>query len=75
MIRFPVGNAKAIGLSAVAGLAAWKASNFSLDPSHIVEALTASTAGLAVPHNPSSSPVNEADSHIVTPYVNNVEEA
>ena len=38
MIRFPINNAKSIGLSAVAGLAAWKASNFSLDPTHLVEA-------------------------------------
>ena len=74
MIRFPINNAKSIGLSAVAGLAAWKASNFSLDPTHLVEALTSATAGLAVPHNPMSSPVNEADSHIMTPYANNIEE-
>ena len=74
MIRFPINNAKAIGLSAVAGLATWKASNFSIDPMHLVEVLTASTAGLAVPHNPMSSPTNQAESHIITPYVNNVEE-
>jgi hypothetical protein len=73
VIRVPITNPKAVGLAAVAGLAAWKASNFSVDPTHITEAIIAATGGAAIPHNPTSNPSVQPESHIITPYVNNVE--
>jgi len=73
VIRVPITNPKALSLAAVAGLAAWKASNFAVDPTHITEAIIAATGGAAVPHNPPSNPGVQPESHIITPYVNNVE--
>ena len=74
MIRFPFKDPKAIGLSSVAAFATWKASGFSVNPSHIIEVVTAALSGVAVPHNPSSNPDISAESHIITPYQNNLEE-
>jgi hypothetical protein len=71
--KFPVSDPKAVGLAGVAGLAAWKASNFSVDPSHLTEVALAALTGGAVPHNPTSRPDVESESHIVTPYANNIE--
>ena len=66
-------NPKAMGLASVAGLAAWKASNFAVDPSHLIMVASAALTGLAAPKDSSSRPNVQAESHIVTPYVNNVE--
>ena len=74
MIRIPFKDPKAMGLSGVAALAAWKASGFSLDPNHLIEVATAAFSGAAVPHNPTSDPNISAESHIITPYQNNLEE-
>lgn len=71
--KFPIQDPKAIVMSSVAGLAAWKASNFAMDPTHIGMAITAATAGLAAPSNPQSKPNVAPDSHIQTAYVSNLE--
>jgi hypothetical protein len=74
MIRLPLNDPKAMALSSAAALAAWKASNFSIDPAHLMEVATAALAGGAVPHNPTSDPGISEESHIITPYQNNLEE-
>ena len=71
--RLPISDPKAMGLASVAGLAAWKASNFALDPSHLSAVALAALTGAAAPSNSSSKPNISADSHIVTPYANNLE--
>jgi hypothetical protein len=71
--KFAIKDPKAVMISSVAGLAAWKASNFATDVTHIGMALTAATAGLAAPSNPSSKPNVAPESHIQTPYVSNLE--
>jgi hypothetical protein len=64
---------KSLALSSVSGLAAWKASNFALDPVHLSMVITAATAGLAQPVYPQNRPDVSPDSHIQTPYVSNLE--
>ena len=71
--KFPVSDPKAISLASIGALAAWKASDFSLDPQHLIFIATAALTGGTVPHNDSSKPNIQADSHIITPYSNNIE--
>jgi len=72
--KFPIKDPKSVILSSLAGLAAWKSSNFATDPMHIGMAVTAATAGLAMPSNSQNKPNVAPDSHIQTPYVSNLEE-
>ena len=74
MIRIPVQDPKAIGLMAISAFTTWKASGFAIDPEHLVYVATAALSGGAVPHNPTSDPNISAESHIITPYQNNLEE-
>jgi len=71
--KLPISDPKAVSLASVAGLVTWKASNFAVDPSHLTEVALAALTGGAVPHNPASRPDIAEESHIVTPYANNIE--
>lgn len=73
MIRIPITNPKAITLGSVGFMSAWASSGYALDSHHLILAAGAALAGSSVPHNPASSPDVQPESHIVTPYVNNVE--
>ena len=73
MIRIPITNPKAITLGSVGFMSAWARSGYALDSHHLILAAGAALAGSSVPHNPASSPDVQPESHIVTPYVNNVE--
>jgi hypothetical protein len=74
MIKLNLSNPVASGIGTTAGLAAWKASHFSTDPATLIAVATAALGGVASPNVSSSNPNVSADSHIVTPYVNNIEE-
>jgi len=54
-------------------MAAWANSGYAMDSHHLIIAAGAALAGSSVPHNPTSSPNVLSESHIVTPYVNNLE--
>jgi len=73
MIRVPITNPKAIALGSVGFMTAWANSGYAVDSHHLIIAAGAALAGSSVPHNPASSPNVQPESHIVTPYVNNVE--
>jgi hypothetical protein len=73
VIRIPITNPKAITLGSVGFMSAWASSGYALDSHHLILAAGAALAGSSVPHNPASSPNVQPESHIVTPYVNNVE--
>ena len=73
MIKFGYNDPKAMGLASAAGLATWKASGFSVDPSHISEVVLAALAGGSASSNMTNKPNVSAESHIITPYVNNLE--
>ena len=73
MIRVPITNPKALTLGATGFMTAWAASNYSTDSHHLLLAAGAALAGSSVPHNPPTSPNVMPESHIITPYANNVE--
>ena len=63
-----------LAISGTAALGTWAATGYSTDPKHLVAVATAAVAGVASHSSDSSSPNVTADSHIVTPYANNLEE-
>ena len=73
MIRTPITDPKAITLGSVGFMTAWASSGYAMDSHHLILAAGSALAGSSVPHNPTSSPNVQPESHIVTPYVNNVE--
>lgn len=61
-------------IAGTAALGTWAATGYSTDPKHLAAVATAALAGVSS-HTPnSSSPNVSAESHIVTPYANNIEE-
>ena len=73
MIKFDLKSPVGLGISSTAAISAWASSGFLTDPKHVVLALSAGLAGSAAPSFQSSQPNVQAESHIVTPYANNVE--
>lgn len=73
MIKLNLTNPVANGIATTTGLAAWKASGFSTDPTTLIAVATAALGGVASPNVDSSRANVQADSHIQTPYVNNIE--
>jgi hypothetical protein len=72
MIKFNLKSPVSMGIGSTAGITAWANSGFSTDIRHIGLAVSAALAGTASPSYSSSAPNVQAESHIVTPYVNNV---
>lgn len=57
-----------------AALTTWAATGFSTQPTHLSAVVAAGLAGVASESKDPSKPNVQADSHIITPYVNNIEE-
>jgi hypothetical protein len=74
MFKLHYSDPKAVTLGSIAALAVWKASNFAVDPGHLSMVATAAVTGIAAPEKGFGRADVEQESHIVTPYVNNVEE-
>jgi hypothetical protein len=74
MIKLNFKSPISMGISSMATISAWASSGFATDPKHVGLALSAGLAGAASPNFSSSKPNVQADSHIITPYVNNVEQ-
>ena len=75
MIRFHLTDPKALTIAAGTGMSAWGATGFSTDIKKVLMfVLPSFLGGAAVPHNPTSQPNIPSESHIITPYANNVEE-
>jgi len=72
MIKFNFKSPVSMGIASSAAFSAWAASGFAPDVKHVGLALSAGLAGTAQPKFSSSQPNVQAESHIVTPYVNNV---
>ena len=72
MIKFNFKSPVSMGIASTAGFTAWANSGFAPDVKHIGLAISAAFAGSASPSFSSSQPNVQADSHIVTPYANNV---
>jgi len=73
MIRVPLTSPKAIALASGTAMTTWMACGYATDAHHLLMVGISALGGGAVPHNPSTSPNVQPESHIVTPYVNNVE--
>ena len=75
MIRFHATDPKALSLAAMTGFTTWGATGFSTDVKKVLMfVLPTFIGGGCVPHNPTSSPNVSAESHIITPYQNNLTE-
>jgi hypothetical protein len=72
MIRIPITNPKALALASGTAMTTWSACGYATDVHHLLLVGVSALGGGAVPHNPTSNPSIQADSHIVTPYVNNI---
>ena len=72
-IKLNLTNPVTLGVSGSAGLTTWAAMGYPTDPKHLVAVASTVLAGSAVPTTNTSSPNVSADSHIITPYVNNIE--
>ena len=72
-VKFNVTNPVSMGIAGSAGMTTWAAMGYPTDPKHLVAVVSTLLAGSAQPNNSPSKPNVSADSHIVTPYVNNIE--
>lgn len=63
-----------VAIAGSAGLATWAATGYATDPKHLVAVATAALAGVSSHTTSSASPNVSPDSHIITPYANNIEE-
>lgn len=62
-----------LAISGTAALTTWAATGYSTDPKHLGAVVLAATAGVASESRPMSSPNVQPDSHIITPYANNID--
>jgi len=74
MIKFDFKSPLGVGSSLMSGITAWASSGFLTDPKHLGLAATAALASSAATSTSSSKPNVAPESHIMTPYVNNVEQ-
>ena len=73
-IKLNITSPAQLAIAGSAGLTTWAAMGYSTDVKHLVAVVTATLGGTASHVPNSSSPNVQADSHIVTPYANNIEE-
>lgn len=69
-IKDPVNN----GIASTLGMASWANAGFATDPKHLIITAVTTLVGLSTPTTNTAKPNVAAESHIVTPYVNNLEE-
>ena len=72
-VKLNLTNPVTMGVSSTAGFTTWAAMGYPTDPKHLVAVVSTLLAGSAVPSNSTSKPNVSAESHIMTPYVNNLE--
>lgn len=74
MIRVPITNPKAVALASGTAMTTWSACGYATDAHHLLLVAVSALGGGAIPHNPTSNPGIASESHIVTPYQNNLTE-
>jgi hypothetical protein len=72
--KFQLFDAKQLMIAATGAFSTWAATGFQRDLPHIGYVLVGFITGGLVSHNSMSSPNVMPDSHIQTPYVNNIED-
>lgn len=73
-IKLNLSNPVHVAFGGAAALGTWAATGYSTEPKHLVAVALAGFGGVASHTESSSKPNVQADSHIITPYVNNIEE-
>ena len=74
MIKAHFSSPIALGISGTAAFTAWTAMGYPTDPKHLMAVLTTAAAGVVSPNVSPTKPNVASDSHIQTPYANNLEE-
>jgi hypothetical protein len=72
--RFNVADAKQLSIALMSSYAMWAATGFQKDIAHLAYPIVGFITGGLASHNSSNSPNVMADSHIQTPYVNNIDD-
>jgi len=72
--KFHISDAKQLGIAFTGAFSTWAATGFQRDLPHLTYVLIGFATGALVSHNSMSSPNVLPDSHIQTPYVNNIDD-
>ncbi|CAB4122058.1 hypothetical protein UFOVP27_46 [uncultured Caudovirales phage] len=72
-VKINLTNPVTMGISGSAGMTTWAAMGYPTDPKHLMAVASTVLAGSAVPTTNTAKPNVSADSHVITPYVNNLE--
>jgi hypothetical protein len=70
--KFEVFDAKQLMIAMTGAFSTWAATGFQKDLPHLGYVIVGFISGGLVSHNSMSNPNVEPDSHIMTPYVNNI---
>lgn len=71
-VKLNLTNPVSMSIAGSAGFTTWSAMGYPTNPKQLVAVATTVLAGIAQPNQSSSSPNVEADSHVATSYVNNL---
>jgi hypothetical protein len=72
--KFSVADAKQLSIAFVGAISAWAATGFQRDIAHLMYPIMGFVTGGLASHNSMANPNVTPDSHIVTPYVANIED-
>jgi hypothetical protein len=72
--KFHIADAKQLSIAFMGAFSTWAATGFQRDLPHLGYVLIGFVTGGLVSHNSSMSPNVMPDSHIQTPYVNNIDD-
>ena len=72
--RFPILDPKQLTIALTSSFSTWAAVGFQRDSQHLGYVLVGFITGGLISHNSTSSPNVQPDSHIVTPYSNNIDD-
>ena len=72
--KFNILDAKTLGIALTSSFSTWAATGFQHDISHLAYVGVGFITGGLVSHNSMANPNVTPDSHIVTPYVSNIED-
>ena len=70
--KFQIFDAKQLTIAATGAFSTWAATGFQRDMPHLAYVIVGFITGGLVSHNSSNNPGVMADSHIQTPYANNI---
>ena len=72
--KFLINDAKQLSIAFTGALSTWAATGFQRDLPHLGYVLVGFLTGAMVSHNNMNNPNTLPDSHIITPYVNNIDD-